>query len=104
MPIVGFFETRLSAGTINTTKTFTKQHNFPKPGLTVWSRPYLQDVSVNDDDGSVACSVSQFKDQNGTHNGSFKPGIFAQGCTSVTFRMKTTDCVATAVLTTEIFS
>lgn len=103
MPIVGFFENRLYAGTINTSATFTKQHNFAAPGLTVWSRPYLQGVSMNDDDGSVVLAVSQFKDQNGTHNGSFQPGIFAQGCTSVTFRMKTTDCIATAVLTTEIF-
>lgn len=103
MAIVGFFENRLHAGTINTSATFTKQHNFAAPGLTLWSRPYLQQVSVNDDDGSVILSVSQFKDGSGTHNGTFQPGIFATKCTSVTFKMKTRDCIATAVLTTEIF-
>jgi hypothetical protein len=102
MPIVSFGETFLSAGTINTTHTFSAQHNFAAPGLTVWSRPYLQDISVNDDNGSVDLRISQFKDKNGTHNGNFK-GIFAEKCTSITFTMKTTNCIATAVLTTEIF-
>lgn len=103
MAIVGVFETELYAGTINTSETFTKQHNFAAPGLTVWSRPYLQLVSMNDDDGSVSLSISKFTDKDGTHTGPFTPGIFADGCTSVTFRMRTTDCIARAVLTTEIF-
>jgi hypothetical protein len=103
MPIVGVVETKLHAGTINTSETFTKQHNFAAPGLDVWARPYLQQVSVNDDDGSVTLSVSKFTDNTGTKTGPFTPGIFAEGCTSITFRMATRDCIATAVLTTEIF-
>jgi hypothetical protein len=103
MPIVGFVETKLHAGTINTSETFTKEHNFPKTGLTVWARPYLQQVSVNDDDGSVILSISRYADQDGPHSGSWTPGIFVEGCTSITFKMRTRDCVATAVLTSEIF-
>lgn len=102
MPIVSFFETYLHAGTINTSQSFSAQHNFAAPGLTVWSRPYLQQVSVNDDDGSVILSISQVKDKNGTSNAKRK-GVFAEKCTSITFSMSTTDCIATAVLTTEIF-
>jgi hypothetical protein len=102
MAIVSFFETHIFAGTINTDASFSAQHNFAAPGLTVWSHPYLQGVSVNDDDGSVELSISQFKDKNGTHNGS-RSGIFAEKCTSITFAMDTTDCIATALLTTYIF-
>lgn len=102
MAIVSFFETYLFARTINTSASFSAQHNFAPPGLTVWSRPYLQEVDVNDDDGSVILRISQFKDNNGTHNVNFN-GVFAKKCTSITFAMHTTDCVATAVLTTEIF-
>jgi len=101
MAIVGFLETQLHAGTINANASFSAQHNFASP-LTVWSRPYLQDISV--DSGTVNLSISQFKDKNGTHNGDFNPGIFAVGCTSITFAMSTFDtCIATAILTTEIF-
>ncbi|HEX2296876.1 MAG TPA: hypothetical protein VHN37_16405 [Actinomycetota bacterium] len=103
MAIVGVWETKLYAGTIGTTETFTKQHNFAAPGLDVWSRPYLQSLTINDDDASVILSVSKFTDKNGTHTGPFTPGIFGDGCTSVTFKMSTRDCIATAVLTTEIF-
>jgi hypothetical protein len=102
MAIVGVFETELHAGTINTEASFSAQHNFASP-LDIWSRPYLQQVSVNDDDGSVILGISQFVDSSGTHNGSFHPGIFAKKCKSVTFAMATTDCIATAILTTEIF-
>jgi len=101
MAIVGVLETGLFAGTINTSFSFSAQHNFS--ASSIWSRPYLQEVSVNDDDGSVTLSVSQFKDNHGTHNGKFTPGIFADHCTSVTFHMSTTDCIAAAVLTTEFF-
>jgi hypothetical protein len=102
MPIVGFLETELHAGTINTDQSFSAQHNFGSP-LTVWSRPYLQQVSVNDDDGSVILWISKFVDKNGSHTGPFHPGVFAEKCTSVTFAMYTNDCIATAVLTSEIF-
>jgi len=102
MAIVGFFETSLYAGTINASYSFSAQQNFGS-ALNIWSRPYLQQVSNNDDDGSVELWVSQFKDNKGTHNGKWQPGIYANNCTSVTFGMATTDCVARAVLTTEIF-
>jgi hypothetical protein len=101
MAIVGVLETGLHAGTINTDKTFSAQQNFG--ASSIWSRPYLQQVSVNDDDGSVILSISKFTDNTGTHSGPFSPGIFANKCTSVTFQMYTNDCIATAVLTTEFF-
>jgi len=102
MAIVGFLETGMFFGTINTSASASSQHNFGKP-LTVWSRPYVQSFFNNDDDGSVSLGVSQFKDNAGTHNVDFHPGVFAPNCTSVTFLMSTTDCIAEAVLTSEIF-
>jgi hypothetical protein len=99
MAIVGVFETAIQAGTINTTHSFSSSHNFPAPGLSIWSRPYLQSVAGE----SVTLNVSKFTDSSGTHTGPFVPGIFASKCTSVTFFMFTDDTVATAVLTTEIF-
>jgi hypothetical protein len=101
MPINGFWQTALYAGTINTSYSFSSQHNFGSP-LTLWSAPYLQQVNSGSN-GDVTLNVSQFKDNNGTHNGTFSPGIFAANCTSVTFYMFTDDCVATAALTTMIF-
>jgi hypothetical protein len=101
MAIVGVFETELHAGTINADSTFSAQHNFG--ASSIWSRPYLQQVSVKADDGSVILWVSQFVDNTGTHKGTFAPGIFKKNCTSVTFTMYTNDCIGTAVLTTEFF-
>src|ERR1700676_5541993 len=99
MAIVGVLETELHAGTINADTTFSAQHNFG--ASSIWSRPYLQQVSVKADDGSVILWVSQFVDNTGTHKGTFAPGIFKKNCTSVTFTMYTNDCIGTAVLTTE---
>ena len=101
MAIVGVLETAFYAGTINTDNTFSAQHNFGPS--SIWSRPYLQEVSVNDDDGSVILWVSQYKDNKGSHSGPFTPGIFASSCTQICFGMYTKDCIATAVLTTEFF-
>ena len=102
MAIVSFLETHMNAGTINTSASFSAQHNFAPPGLTVWSHPYLQDVSVNDDDGSVELTISKFRDKDGPHTGGHF-GIFAEKCTSITFTMDTVDCIAEAILTTYIF-
>ena len=101
MPINSFFETYLYAGTINTSYSFSAQHNFASPGVTVWSHPYLQDVLINDDDGSVELAISKYKDGSGTHNVNNK-GLYTTKCTSITFTMDTTDCIATAILTTYI--
>jgi len=101
MAIVGVIETDLNAGTINTSASFSAQHNFGSSDI--WSRPYLQTFWANDDDASVELWVSKFKDNKGTHSGKFTPGIFAQKCTSVTFAMHTIDCIAVAVLDTEFF-
>ncbi len=101
MAIVGVLETGMFAGTINATFSFSAQHNFGPSDI--WSRPYLQTVQNNDDDGSVSLHISQFIDSNGVHNGNFTPGIFAQKCRSVTFFMTTTDCIARIVMDTEFF-
>jgi hypothetical protein len=100
--IVSFLETNLFFGTINTTDSASTQQNFANP-VTVLSTPYLQTFAVNDDDGSVGMKVSQFVDNTGTHNVNMF-GVFATKCTSVTFSMKTTDCIANAVLMSWIFA
>lgn len=102
MAIVGFVETGMFFGTINTSASASSQHNFASP-LTLWSRPYIQSFFNNSSDGSVSLGVSQFQDNTGSHNVNFHPGVFASNCTSVTFLMSTRDCIAQAVLTTEIF-
>jgi hypothetical protein len=83
MSIVGFLETDLHFGTVNTSASTSKQQNFGAP-LTVWSRPYLQQVSVNDDDGSVILWVSEYKNNTGAHSGKFVPEIYSEKCTSGT--------------------
>ena len=103
MNVAGFFETELHAGAINTDQSFSEQHNFGA-SLTVLSRPFLQQVSVNADDGSAILWVSKFVDNTGSHTGPFTPGVFAKKCTSVTFAMYTNDCIATAILSNEFWA
>ena len=100
--IVSFLETNLFFGTINTSDSKSLQQNFANP-VTVLSTPYLQTFAVNDDDGSVGLGISQFKDNNGTHNVK-QFAVFATNCTSVTMTMKTTDCIANAILMSWIFA
>jgi len=106
MAIVGFVETGGTLGTINTEGTFTPatskslQHNFPAPGVTVWSRIYLQGFSA--DDGTVRLSISQVVPPL-PKPPPFRPGIFQQHCTSVSASMFTEDCVADFIFTSEIF-
>jgi hypothetical protein len=109
MAIVNFFETGTTLGTINTEATFTPitskslQHNFPAPGVDVWSRAYLQGVNINASDGDAGLWISQFVNNTGVHNGKFRPGIFSKSCTSVSANMFTRDCIATFIFTSEIF-
>jgi hypothetical protein len=100
MPIVGFTETGIYWGAINTTTTHSVQHNFAP--ATVWSRPYLQTLSLGDD-STVTANVSQFTDNAGSHSGDFHPGIFQNKCTQVTFSTFFEDCVAHVIFTSEIF-
>lgn len=103
MAIVSFFENSISIGAINTSASASVTHNFPKAAkLDTWSRPALFKVDVNDDDGGVTVFVSQFVDKTGTHNGPFFPGVVADECTSVTFLMKVSDCIAAGAATTYI--
>lgn len=62
----------------------------------------MQGASNNADDGTVAVYVSQWKDNKGTHNGLFQPGVYQPNTTSVTFLMMTTDCIGMAALRTDI--
>ena len=75
MAIISVFETDSYAGTINDSYSFSAQHNFGSP-LDVWSRPYLQSFWANDDNASVELWVSQFKDNQGTHNGQVQTRYF----------------------------
>jgi hypothetical protein len=103
MAIVSFFENAISIGAIGTTASASVTHNFPKAAkLDTWSRPTLSKVNVNDDEAGVTVFVSQFVDKAGTHNGPFFPGIVADECTSVTFLMKVSDCIAAGAATTYI--
>lgn len=104
MAIVSFFENVVSIGAINTSASASVTHSFPKAAkVNAWSRPSLFNVSVNDGDAGVTVFVSQFVDKTGAHNGPFLPGVFAEECTSVTFLMKVSDCIAAAAATTYIF-
>src|SRR4051794_28864744 len=95
MAINGIIEIGDIFGTINTDATFTKKVNFSKSNIL--ATPWVQDFGVNDDDGGVDLSVLHFKDASGTHTGPFKPGKFANNCTSVTFKMETVDCIVDAI-------
>jgi hypothetical protein len=99
MALVSFIQTDLFFGTINDSASSNSlQHNFGPS--TVLSYPELQSVGVNSDNGGVNLTVSQFVDNNGAHNASFHPGIFATNCTSVTCNISTTDCLVNTILTT----
>jgi hypothetical protein len=103
MAIVSFFENAISIGAINTSASTSVTHNFPAAAkLDTWSRPTLFKVNVNDDDAGVTVFVSQFVDKTGTHIGPFFPGVIADECTSVTFLMKVSDCIAAGAATTYI--
>ena len=103
MAIVSFFENLISIGAINTSASASVTHNFPKSAkLDVWSRPTLFKVNVNDNDGGVTVFVSGFVDKTGTHVGPFFPGVVADECTSVTFLMKVSDCIAAGAATSYI--
>jgi hypothetical protein len=101
--IVSFFETLIDAGAIGTSTSASVTHTFPKSvKLDTWSRPCLFKVDLNDDDGGVTVFISQFVDKTGTHNGPFFPGVIADECTSVTFLMKVSECIAAGAATTYI--
>lgn len=103
MAIVSFFENLISIGAINTSASASVTHNFPKSAkLDVWGRPTLFKVNVNDNDGGVTVFVSGFVDKTGTHVGPFFPGVVADECTSVTFLMKVSDCIAAGAATSYI--
>jgi hypothetical protein len=108
--IIGFGETYLHTGVIDTEWTFTPadapqfskslQHNFGPSNI--WSHPYLQGMWMESDDSAVNLWVAEFVDQAGAHTGNLN-GVSAQKCTSVTFNMFTRNCFATGVFTTYFF-
>ena len=102
MAIVSFWETGLRRGSFPGATSWSAEHNFPAPGVQVWSRPYLQSASMGDD-SSVMLTVSDFTDEKGFHPGPFSPGIVSgKHCTQVKFTMFTEDCVCAAAFTSEI--
>jgi len=104
MAIVSFAETLISSGAINTSTSASVVHTFPASAkLHTWSRPSLFKVNVNDSDGGVTVFISTFTDKTGVHAGPFFPGVVGNECTSVTFLMKVSDCIAAAAATTYIF-
>lgn len=98
MAIVGVLANALSIGAINTDASATLTHNFGSS--SVWAYPALQKVDLNSDEGGASASVSQFVDSSGTHNVNFT-GVFAEHCTSVTYRLAVLDCIARALCVTE---
>jgi hypothetical protein len=95
MAINNILETGSHFGTVNTFATFTKTINFASSSIL--ATPWVQGFSNNSDDGGVGLSVLSFKTSAGTTTGSFMPGVFANNCTSVTFRMATNDCITDAI-------
>lgn len=75
----------LSIGAINTDASKSTTHNFP--ASNIYAYPVLQKMFWYDDEGHVETFVSKFVDGAGTHNVDWI-GVFANNCTSVTFRLK----------------
>ena len=59
MAIVSFWETGLRRGSFPDATSWSAEHNFPVPGVQVWSRPYLQSASMGDA-SAVMLTVSDF--------------------------------------------
>jgi hypothetical protein len=101
--IVGFLQTGYWGGAINASSPpYSIVHNFASK-VNVWSYGAVQQINCNDDDAFVNIWVNNFDGAKapGTHH---HPGVIAKNCAWVEFGMETTDCLAWAVLTSEVFS
>ena len=99
MAVVGILANPLSVGAINTSASATLTHNFGPS--SIWAHSSLTKVD-DDDDGGCTTFVSKFVDASGPHNVAFV-GVFANNCTSVTYKLAVTDCIAAALCITEFF-
>lgn len=99
MVIVGMIANTFTAGGVNNAGGGSITHNFAPS--SVWGTSTLQAVFMNADDGFADTFVSKYVDASGTHKGAFI-GVFAKKCTSITYSLKTTDCIARPLCVTEL--
>lgn len=100
MALIGILANGIHIGAINTSHQATLTHNFGPSSIFANSTLFKVD---DHDDGGCTTFVDQVVDDDGTHSGPFF-GRFASNCTSVTYRLKVTDCTAGAMCVTEFFS
>ena len=101
MPIVGFWNTPVTVGAINTTWSHTVTQRFSGP-REIWAHTALSRVFVADDPADAHMHVSQFKDGSGTHNVKWV-GFYSPDCTEVTYRMRARDAYCVGQGKTEFF-
>jgi hypothetical protein len=105
MTIVGILATALPSfgpgGGINADASFSTTHTFGPS--SIWGRPQLQHVAVNDRDGAINAFVSQFVNNTGVHN-VHHIGDFVDNCTSITYTTKMHNCIGLSVCITEFLS
>lgn len=100
MPIAGVFETAMTLGAINTSASTTMAHNFGSS--SIWAKPQLQRTVDYDHISSINPDISRFVDATGVHNVSYF-ALFANQCTSVTYRLRVTEAYARVICTTAFF-
>jgi hypothetical protein len=101
--MLGFVQTGLFGGAINASSPpYFPKHNFQSK-VNVWSYASLQHIDCNSDNAFVNMSVWNF-DGAAHPNTPHHPGIVANNCSWVEFRLEATDCLFWAVLTSEFFS
>jgi hypothetical protein len=88
--VVGIVSNGMFKAAINTSASFSLQHNFPKS--FVYGRTILQGCGM-DDDGGVDSSVIQFVKNGVVSNVDFV-GVFVQSCTSITYQLSVNDAAA----------
>jgi hypothetical protein len=102
--ITNFMQTGDWGGAINASSPlYSVMHNFGTK-VNVWSYASLQQVDCNDDDAFVDIWVHDWDGASVKNHGAHHhPGIIVKNCSWVQFAWYARDCLALAVLTTEIF-
>lgn len=100
MAIVGVFAHFISIGAINTNASTSFTLNFASS--SVWSQTMLQGSGQGDTPGGADSYISKFVEKGTPKTGKF-PIVFADNCTSVTYKLDVNECNARAVCVTQFF-